>query len=277
MNNEENNSNVKGVIDAATGLVKAVPIYDDLLQPAAKELGAALGTLAKTVNLALAPVSGLIWSYETIKDFVSRKVAKKLQNVNEHDIETPNPMVAGPALEALKYAGHEEILREMYANLLANALDKNTKNDAHPSFVEIIKQISPNEAKLLLFLSNLESYPMVCTYHVNTRVHGGFGHFGGSGISSNQVKSEFLKICSTFEVNTDVDSALDNFRRLQLLDVETNTSHSIEDSWMGLKNSREISDSLEMRIFYIEKLFFTSFGIKFIKICVANKSPRSSD
>lgn len=46
----------KDVIDAVTGLVRAVPIYDDLARPAAKQLGKALETVAKTVNMALAPV-----------------------------------------------------------------------------------------------------------------------------------------------------------------------------------------------------------------------------
>jgi hypothetical protein len=273
MSSEESNSNVKDVIDAATGLVKAVPIYDDLLQPAAKELGAALGTLAKTVNLALAPISGLIWSYETIKDFVSRKVAKKLQGVPESDIETPNPMVAGPALEALKYAGHEEILREMYANLLANALDKNTKNDAHPSFVEIIKQISPNEARLLVCLSNLKNYPTICAHSDVSKAYGGFGGFGGSGIYSDKVRKEFSKLCLKFNIDLDIHTALDNFRRLRILDIETNMSQSLRDNWRGrgLNNVREISETLEITLRYAERLYFTSFGVNFIKICVRDK------
>ena len=97
MSDEENTSNVKDVIDATTGLVKAVPVYEDLVQPAAKELGIAFGTVAKTVNMALSPISGMIWSYETIKDFVNQKVSEKLKKVPAENIETPNPAVAGPA------------------------------------------------------------------------------------------------------------------------------------------------------------------------------------
>lgn len=108
MSEDENNPNVKDLIDAATGLVKAVPVYEDLVQPAAKEVGTALATVAKTINIALAPISGVIWSYETIKDFVVSNVAEKLKNVPPGNIITPSPMVAGPALEALKYSGHEK-------------------------------------------------------------------------------------------------------------------------------------------------------------------------
>jgi len=172
MIDDENTSNVKDVIDATTGLLKAIPVYQDLVQPAAKEIGTALATVAKTVNLALAPISGVIWSYETIKDFVATKVSGKLKNIPTEDIITPNPMVAGPALEALKYSGHEDTLREMYANLLANALDVNTATNTHPSFVDLIRQLSPSEAKLLLFISKREEYPQVCSFqekHDNER------------------------------------------------------------------------------------------------------------
>ena len=50
---------VRDSIDAVTGLVKAVPVYSDLAQPAAKELGKGLVTVAKAVNIALAPVGAL--------------------------------------------------------------------------------------------------------------------------------------------------------------------------------------------------------------------------
>lgn len=55
---EENN--VRDVVDAVAGFAKAVPVYQDIVQPAAQELGKALQTVAKTVHIALAPVSALV-------------------------------------------------------------------------------------------------------------------------------------------------------------------------------------------------------------------------
>jgi hypothetical protein len=46
---------------AIAQVAKEVPIYPDLIQPAARELGKSLATLAKTVNIALVPVSVLVW------------------------------------------------------------------------------------------------------------------------------------------------------------------------------------------------------------------------
>lgn len=68
---------------------------------------------------------------------------------------TPRPEFAGPAIEALRFAGHNEPLRDLYANLLATAMDADTARYAHPAFVEIVKQLSPDEAKLLVEASRL--------------------------------------------------------------------------------------------------------------------------
>ncbi|BDA94739.1 hypothetical protein E5AUHO_23280 [Citrobacter freundii] len=142
-------SNIADIANAVAAVAKEVPIYQDALQPAAQEVGKALGTVAKLVNLALAPVSGLVWGYEQIREFTATKVAEKLKDVPPEKIVTPSPNVAGPAIEALRYTGHEESLSEMYASLLATAMNKDTVQKAHPAFVDIIKQLTPDEAKIV--------------------------------------------------------------------------------------------------------------------------------
>ena len=121
---EENK--IRDMVDAVTGVAKAVPVYQDVVQPAAQEVGKALQTVAKTVHVVLAPVSALVWGYDQIKEFVSTKVAERLKNVPPENLVTPKPNVAGPSLEALRYTGHETSLSDLYANLLATAMDTST-------------------------------------------------------------------------------------------------------------------------------------------------------
>lgn len=42
-----------------------------------------------------------------------------------------------------------EELRDMFANLLARSMDTATAGNVHPSFVEVIKQLTPDEARIL--------------------------------------------------------------------------------------------------------------------------------
>jgi hypothetical protein len=101
MTNEETSEsegNIEGTIKAVTGLVKEVPVYEDAIQPAAKETWKELHTVGRTVNAALTPVRGLVWGIEKIEEFVTSRVTKKLENTPIDKICTPDPAVAGPAL-----------------------------------------------------------------------------------------------------------------------------------------------------------------------------------
>jgi len=279
MTKESNSSNIKNVVEMTTELAKAVPIYQDLIQPAAKEVGSALGTVAKTVNIALAPIAGIVWSYESIQGYISKRVSEKLKNIPEENIETPKISVAGPALEALRFTGDdEEELREMYANLLANALDKNTKNNVHSSFIEIIKQLSPQEALLLKFLSEMKSFPLICSYEETQKMTGNIGensvlHWGRNNreasFVSNMVDQEFIKVCIDFDENLDIDISLDNFRRLQLIEIETQTLHKfVDNKWLDNKSV------IQLQIGTIEAYYFSMYGRNFVKMCMLNSSSK---
>ncbi|HVX01281.1 MAG TPA: DUF4393 domain-containing protein [Candidatus Babeliaceae bacterium] len=163
MNEETSNpdSNIKSTIDAVTGLAKAIPVYQDAIQPSAKQIGKSLETVTKTVNIALAPIKALVWGYEQIEQFVTNKIAEKLRKLPPENIVTPSLQIAGPAFEALRYAGHDDNLRELFANLLATSMDKDTIHKAHPAYVEIIKNLCPDEAILLNAVIKENTYPMI--------------------------------------------------------------------------------------------------------------------
>lgn len=113
------------------------------------------------MHVALAPISAFVWGCDQIKDFVSTKVAERLRNVPAENIVNPKANVAGPVLESLRYTGHEPSLSDLYANLLAASMDKATASGTHPAFVEIIRQFTPDEAKLVgLFVYPL-AYPLL--------------------------------------------------------------------------------------------------------------------
>ena len=116
------------LIKAGVELVKTA--YDDALKPIAKEAGKALGTLGKAVNLVLSPLRGLVWSWEKIEGYLGQTIERILEErgVPSDRVRTPDPDVAVPAIEALRYSK----LRENYAKLLATSMDADTANEAHP-------------------------------------------------------------------------------------------------------------------------------------------------
>ena len=143
---------IRDTVEAVKGVVEAVPVYQDLVQPTAQELGKSLAIVAKTVRVALAPLSAFVWGYEKISGYLDEKIPQLLKGVPHERIITPEANVAVPAIEALRYSP----LREQYANLLATAMDSQTAQEAHPAFVEILKQLTPDEARILNRMFSLD-------------------------------------------------------------------------------------------------------------------------
>jgi len=269
---EENK--IRDVVDAVTGVANAVPVYQDIVQPAAQEMGKALQTVAKTVHIALAPVSALVWGYDQIKEFVSTKVTDRLKNIPPENLVTPKPNVAGPALEALRYTGHESSLSDLYANLLATAMDKSTAQGAHPAFVEIIKQLTPDEAKLVALFVNDPTLPLInLRWEFKPNAEGKTGgkdvlvHFSHLGIIAG---CEFPDMAPTY---------LDNLCRLGLAEIPTFWEYTSKGVYDALENDQLIkatkasieANSEIQPIIERKGLRVTELGKQFARVCVVPK------
>lgn len=261
---EENK--IRDAADAVAGIVKAVPVYQDVLQPAAQEVGTALQTVAKTIHIVLAPVSAMVWGYDKIKDFVSTKVAEKLKNVPPENLISPKANVAGPALEALRYIGHDESLSNLYANLLASSMNKDTANSAHPSFVDIIKQLTSDEAKLLNYFLSNKALPLL---------NGKLKLKGGGGITYKKNFSLFGEKAGV-DILENTNSYIDNLCRLGICVIPMYSEYTDKDIYKETLDSplfiKLVDDqsgklepevSIEYRILEI-----TDFGRQFLDTCV---------
>lgn len=257
----------KEIIEAVTGLVKAVPIYQDALQPAAKELGKSLEVVAKSVNVALAPLKGLVWGYDQFEKFIQTKVSERLKSVPPENIITPKINVAGPAFEALRFNNDEELLSDLYANLLASAMDKSIANGAHPAFVEIIKQLTSDEAKLMSFLSKQIVLPLI-SLKLEVVAPGQTGNINvlaNYSLHGEKAGCELPELTSAY---------IDNLCRLGLIEIPPTMSYTNKHVYSEIENSPEIkkrtSATLSGGKFKIEHkmLQITSLGKQFIKICL---------
>jgi len=89
-----------------------------------------------------------------------KDLAEKTAQVPEESLITPAASVAIPSMEGLRYSLDEPDLKEMYLNLLAKASDARNKDKAHPSFAEVIKQLSVEEATVLQKILEHHSVPV---------------------------------------------------------------------------------------------------------------------
>lgn len=264
--------NIEGTINAVTGLVKAVPVYEDAIQPVAKETGKALQTVGKAVNAALLPIRGLVWGIEQIENFVHTKVAKKLERVPVENIQTPDPAVAGPALESLRYTGHKESLSELYANLLASSMDSETAKNAHPGFVEIIRNLSSDEARILFLLFGAQPVAPIIDIRKKNKAD-------SSGVNLHEL------VCTIgFDAGCEhrdlVGSYLINLERLGLIELDKGRFLTAADAYTRILEDAPVKaiieslNSQEGHEAEITKYFakLTALGRQFGQACIASKN-----
>ncbi len=248
-------------LNAAVELAKVA--YEDAFKPPAKEVGKALGTVGEAVNLVLEPLRLVIWGYDEIKNFVHDKAVEKLEKrgVKEEDIITPDPDIAVPSIEALRYSK----LKEEFAALLASSMDKNNFGKVHPSFVEILKQISADEAKMIKRLRTMGS-PVP---YVEIFFHeGGEESFRPQGDFYGNIAREAN--CD-FPENT--DSYMINMYRLGLLEKIASIQLSNDEKYTSIvaahPMSKALLDEQNKELRYTKRVFRISpLGVLFLRFCL---------
>lgn len=254
------------------GILENVPVYDDAIQPTAQALGRGFGGLVLWVMQPFIKM-GLV-AESNLSQFKS-ETDSKLSRIPENNLITPDPVIAGPILQSLGYTVHHKHLRDMFINLLATASDDRMSSLAHPSYVEIIKQLSPEESLVIKYISSGESgeYPII---NLNLRTEKGYIY----------VLSEYnlLPVKSGCADNRKYKEIIENLERLKLITVDAgeNAMRIDEDSQYDELARKAMEESGipnivfgEPTSFEVGTYFFTmgvlqvtAFGKQFLKTCV---------
>ena len=153
----------KEFLDVTAEVAKEIAedVYEDAGKPIAKPTGELVGLIPRAIKAALSPLEKWILQKEYNVEETRKLLEKKLENVSPDQIEAPEPHIAVPAMQYISYCMDNEELREMYANLLACSMKKAQKNGVHPGFVEIIRQLSPDEARILNYMNEHCTIPTI--------------------------------------------------------------------------------------------------------------------
>ena len=86
-------------------------------------------------------------------DAFARKTRKIIDQRNLEETAPLPEKLATPLLEEAQRESRDE-LQEIYAALLANAMDPAYKKDVRPEFVEIVKELEPTDIMLLKHMAD---------------------------------------------------------------------------------------------------------------------------
>lgn len=142
---------ITGALAAIKGEGILKEIYGDLAKPGVSQVGKALGGIIGLGNTALWPIHLLNEKARINLEANLEMYREKMERTAPEDVTAVPPEVGVPIAEKLSYVTDDDI-RDMYTTLLAKASTTSTQNLAHPSFIHIISNISPDEAILLKYL-----------------------------------------------------------------------------------------------------------------------------
>ena len=100
-------------------------------------------------NVVLYPVKKANLTFRYKLEAFEDDIKERIKDIPEENLQIPPIRIAGPVLEALRYAYDEEELREMYEEMLAKAMDNRKAHQVHCAYVDAVKQMEPLDARVL--------------------------------------------------------------------------------------------------------------------------------
>ncbi|RZI82594.1 MAG: DUF4393 domain-containing protein [Rubrivivax sp.] len=243
-----------------------VEIYGDVARPGVRQVGKALETVIGLGNTILWPIALANERSRIALEKNLERYRDRMEAVPLDSVCNAPPEIGVPILEKLAYV-QDEHLADLYVKLLASASQQGTLQHAHPSFVNVINNLSPDEAHFLKQFVTERSLPFVRPKAVLAE--------GG-----HSVLAEFiipLKQIEGLAYPGNIAAYLSNLAGLGLLNIrgdiwlkDTNVYEDMENQCRGqfLKVIEDYTNlrgrELQFNHGLIER---TSFGLKFIKAC----------
>jgi len=213
-------------------------------------------------------------------DKTKEKLYQKLNNVPSEKIVPPPVHIAAPAFQAACYAADCDQLHNMFADLLASAMNADKQKLVHPAFIEIIKQLSPDEARIISNKSFIGAvtFPM-CTFRLQEK---GKPHILGNDFRTIRKGSDLIMNLAIYPAFTDmsnidlqrISSISDNLSRLHIITIH-------KDRWVT--DPKQYADLIALfkefenkyHVFANQELAcipasaeITAFGQQFLQACV---------
>lgn len=261
-----NSNSPKSGITADLTKVANEAYKDTLKEPLKSGSGILSTTLNFIHNTILYPMQKYNLYAESKLSNYQKELEEKAKSIPAQNLIEPRVNILGPTVEGLKYNLDETHIKEMFTNILLSEMDNRKQTKVLPSYIEIVKQLSTDDANFLKFIktSQLKNNPLM---QLIIRDSADDGYYYLSNDMFLITKQEYQLISSI---------VLDNLSRLKIVDIDfTNwlNDDSIYDKvFEKIKEDNIINVALKSN----EKLDFskgllkiTDFGKNLIDICLS--------
>ncbi|MDF0480252.1 DUF4393 domain-containing protein [Vagococcus sp. PNs007] len=189
-------------------------------------------------------------------------IAQEIIKIPEENIQEPPLAIVGPALEASKYYIEEEHLREMFAKIIATSMDNRLDDKIHPSYIEIIKQLSHHDALVLKKIKKAKLFTG-SPYPTMSMV-----------LESEKGTKTIFPLLVLFKGDYGFEKnsiSINNLERLGILKISNGTYAADENVYTPYYQNDVINSVLEKNpeMTLVKNSFsLSNFGTNFINLCV---------
>ncbi len=199
------------------------------------------------------------------------QIRNNVSSIPKENLVEPPLNIVGPALESSKFYIDTDEIRNMFAKLISSSMDDRINKSAHPSFIEIIKQLSPLDAQTLTLFKNSNILPIA-----KLRIQDSYGK--GSDHTLHIIDDTFDNIDL-------ISASISNLIRLGLVDVSytytlTDKSKYLKfdnhplllkvqsDLDMYIASNKSPNPDINQAIMIRGTISLTPMGLNFIKTCL---------
>lgn len=255
----------KSIVEQSDGAITQA--YKDVVQPSAKPLGEILALFPRTLRLAFIGWEKWLTNREESLRLTAEAIEEKVKQIPEEKIVEPESYIAIPAIQQISYCQNNADLRNLYANLLVSSMNSDKKWLVHPAFVDIIKQLTPDEARIINCVGSFKNnfLPLIDVKGV---------------LKGNNSKGHQLLVTNfttlgfdVIENKENICSYVDNLVRLNLFEIPP-TYHltnerlydSLEQSPILAQLTKPYSASYNLS-FSHKILVISNLGLQFKRVC----------
>ena len=193
------------------------------------------------------------------------ELVQSLSEIPDENKAEPSIQITAQALENSKYCISEPELRQMFATLISSSMDKTKRNQVHPSFAEIIKQMSALDAKIIhtFKYGPSDGFP-ICKYGMSKK--GELGYY-------TLLENVFLECPdeSVFSCSLSISSLI----RAGLINIPPNAYYGNPEYYKPFEEHEQFKTYQQQHPDFIIKLHkqrvcLTPLGCSFVNTCIPN-------
>lgn len=213
-----------------------------------------------------------LYAKNKLKNY-AEDLQNKAKEIPEKNLVNPRVNILGPAMEGLKYNLDEKYIKEMFTNILLSDMDNRKQNKVLPSYIEIIKQLSKEDAEFLVLLKNFDEN--LCSISLKVKEQNSEGYFPLDKYIIYGYNHNSISNSTTFNISKLNQLVIDNLIMHRLIEQKYDvyyTSATSNEQYTTLfnqvKNKYKLPSNQSLN--YDKGLVrLTDFGKNFIDICLS--------